>query len=66
MSDERGKLVTQLVRTQAMLWSAENPASKQRLRALIETIEKRIAALDGDRSVPPHVAVAPKLGTLRR
>jgi hypothetical protein len=66
MFDERSRLVTQLVRTQAMLWSAENPIHKERLRALILNIERRIAALDGDRAAVPQPAATPKLGILRR
>ena len=66
MLDERGKLVTQLVRTQALLWSSEDPINKQRLRQLIQNIERRIAEFDRDPPPLPQGAAAPKLGTLRR
>jgi hypothetical protein len=66
MFDERGKLVTQLVRTQALLWSSENPVNKQRLRQLIQDIERRIAEFDRELSPPLPHGTAPKLGALRR
>ena len=67
MFDERGKLVTQMVRTQALLWSVENPVHKHRLRELIKEIEKRIALLDREQEgLPSQHPLPSKPADLRR
>ena len=66
MFDERGKLVSQMVRTQALLWSVEDPIHKHRLRQLIQEIEKRIVALDREeQGLPPQDTAPVKPSDLR-
>ena len=66
MFDQRSKLAQQLVRAQAMLWSAEERETKLRLRRMILDIEQRLAALDRTDAPPAPSPAAGKLGTLRR
>ena len=55
---ERRHLDSQLVRAQAMLWSAEDPSTKARIQRFIRDIEPRLLALDDHATAP--TAVTPR------
>lgn len=52
---ERRRLAALLVRAQAMLWTAEDPASKAHIQRYIQHIERQLLALQDHEVLAPAV-----------